>query len=100
MKMTQKTQKTQKNLQKKKSKKEYTCQLCFKNFKDSYKLKRHGKVHQVHKEPENIIDGQELAMKYEIHVKEFFKYEESLLKNGKVGMKYSCLLCQPVIKVL
>ena len=30
---------------------------------------------QVHKEPENIIDGQELAMKYEIHVKEFFKYE-------------------------
>ena len=32
---------------KKKSKKEYTCQLCFKNFKDSYKLKRHGKVHQV-----------------------------------------------------
>ena len=56
---------------------------------------------QVHKEPENIIDGQELAMKYEIHVKEFFKYEESLLKeNGKVGMKYSCLLCLPVIKVL
>ena len=32
---------------KKKSKKEYTCQLCFKSFKDSYKLKRHGKVHQV-----------------------------------------------------
>jgi len=86
---------------KKKSKKEYTCQLCFKSFKDSYKLKRHGKVHQVHKEPENIIDGQELAQKYEIHVKEFFKYEESLLKeNGKVGMKYSCLLCLPVIKVL
>ena len=56
---------------------------------------------QVHKEPENIIDGQELALKYETHVKEFFKYEESLLKeNGKVGMKYSCLLCLPVIKVL
>ena len=56
---------------------------------------------QVHKEPENIIDGQELAQKYETHVKEFFKYEESLLKeNGKVGMKYSCLLCLPVIKVL
>ena len=38
---------TEKSSPKKKSKKEYTCQLCFKNFKDSYKLKRHGKVHQV-----------------------------------------------------
>ena len=38
---------TEKSSPKKKSKKEYTCQLCFKIFKDSYKLKRHGKVHQV-----------------------------------------------------
>ena len=40
-------EKTTEKSPKKKSKKEYTCQLCFKNFKDSYKLKRHGKVHQV-----------------------------------------------------
>ena len=44
---------------KKKSKKEYTCQLCFKNFKDSYKLKRHGKVHQVR--VSEIISCEELA---------------------------------------
>ena len=85
----------------KKPKKEYTCNLCFKTFKDNYKLKRHSKVHQMNKEPENIIDGQELAQKYDSYIKEFFKYEESILKeNGKVGMKYSCLMCLPVIKVL
>ena len=75
--------------------------LCFKSFKDSYKLKRHAKVHESQKEPENIIDGQEIAQKYDEFVKEFYKYEECILKeNGKVGMKYSCLMCLPVIKVL
>ena len=85
----------------KKKKKNFHCKECNKSFRDNYKLKRHERVHLKFKLPEKAIDGQNLGEAYDSYLKDFFKYESAILKeNGKVGLKYSCILCLPVTKVL
>ena len=87
----------------------FICQICNKDFLDRYKLKRHEKYHFKYNEEKNKtlkksslkeIHDQNLGEMYE-RLKNFFKYESAVLRqNGKVGLKYTCLNCQPVKKEL
>ena len=82
-------------------KKNHHCKECNKSFSDSWKLRRHENVHLKLKADEKTIDDQNLGEAYDSYLKDFYKYESAILKeNGKVGLKYSCLICLPVKKVL
>ena len=81
-------------------KKKLECKECNKLFTDSWKLRRHEKVHLKSKFNEETIN-QNLGEAYDSYLKDFFKYESAIIReNGKVGLKYSCVVCLPVKKML
>ena len=56
---------------------------------------------QKNRQIEEAIPNQIPARCLVLCLKDFFKYESAIMKeNGKVGLKYSCLICLPVKKVL
>ena len=88
-------------LKPKRIKRNFHCRECNKSFLDSWKQRRHERVHLKLKSPEETIDGQTLGEAYNSYLKDFFQYEAAIRKeNGKIVLKYSCLLCLPELKVI
>ena len=105
------------SIKQKRTKKDFICSECNRPFKTGQKLRRHEQVHinareliqesnHPNEEKPKLFKGmkvldENLGEAYEIYLKDFFKYECAIIReNGKVGLKYSCLLCLPVKKVL